>query len=138
VIDYIVDAGPLIAVLDASDLWHRWSVCALETLSDELYTTEAVLAEVCHRFRKHRPAIHVLLETIRAGRLRVCPVYPDATWRMEELLRKYDRMDFADATLVAVSEQYPRAQLITLDVTDFTIYRRQDGKAVPTIMPQSS
>ena len=137
-IDYIVDAGPLIAVLDASDHWHRWAVCALETLTDELHTTEAVLAEVCHRFRKHRPAIHVLLETIRDGRLRIVPVYPDATVRIEQLLRKYDRMDFADATLVALSELHQRAQLVTLDVIDFSIYRRLDGRQVPTIMPQPS
>ncbi|WP_157836908.1 hypothetical protein [Geminisphaera colitermitum] len=44
-------------------------------------------------------------------------------------------MDLGDATLVALSEQFPRAKLITIDRTDFTIYRRKDGKLVPSIMP---
>jgi len=47
-------------------------------------------------------------------------------------------MDLADATLVALSEQYPRAQLITIDEKDFTIYRRRDGLPVPCIMPKPS
>jgi predicted nucleic acid-binding protein len=134
-INYIVDAGPLIAVLDGSDQWHHWAMPALESLGDALFTTEAVLSEVCHRFSKHRPAIFALMDTIRSQQLQICPVYPDASVRIEELMKKYERMDFADGTLVALSERYPHAKLITIDRTDFTIYRRNDGKPVPTIMP---
>ena len=134
-ISYIVDAGPLIATLDGSDQWHRWALPALESLGDALYTTEAVLSEVCHRFHKHRAAVFALMDSIQSRQLRIHPVYPDAAVRIDALMRKYERMDFADATLVALSEQYPRAKLITIDRTDFTIYRRHDGKPVPTIMP---
>jgi len=42
----------------------------------------------------------------------------------------------ADATLVVLSEQYPKAKLITIDEKDFTIYRRRDGHPVPCIMPK--
>ena len=47
-----------------------------------------------------------------------------------------NKKDLADATLVALSEQYPNAKLITIDEKDFTIYRRRDGHPVPCIMPK--
>ena len=47
----------------------------------------------------------------------------------------YAEMDLWDATLVALSELYPKARLVTLDVRDFTIYRRADGTPVPIIAP---
>jgi hypothetical protein len=37
-------------------------------------------------------------------------------------------MDAGDATLVVLSEQYPRAKLLTVDTRDFAVYRRGDGK----------
>jgi len=47
-----------------------------------------------------------------------------------------DEKNLADATLVVLSEQYQRANLITLNEKDFTIYRRRDGHPVPCIMPK--
>jgi hypothetical protein len=35
------------------------------------------------------------------------------------------------------AEARPRARLLTVDVRDFTIYRRRDGSPVPCIMPPS-
>jgi hypothetical protein len=57
---------------------------------------------------------------------------------MGRLLADYTQMDFGDATLVVLSELYPRAKLVTLDVRDFMIYRRIDGTPVPIIAPGHS
>jgi len=135
-IEYFVDAGPLVALMNQSDQWHRWSAVAVNSLGDTLHTTETVLAEVAWHLRLRRPAITGLLEAMENGTLRVHPIFPAQTTRIKELMAKYDRMDLADATLVALSEQYPRAKLITIDEKDFTIYRRRDGLPVPCIMPQ--
>lgn len=75
------------------------------------------------------------MQHIEEGVVQVHPIFPAQTRRIKEMFGKYDRMDLADATLVALSEQYPRAKLITIGRTDFTIYRRKDGKPVPCIMP---
>lgn len=45
-------------------------------------------------------------------------------------------MDVGDASLVILSERFPRAKLVTTDVTDFTLYRRRDGRPVPIIAPK--
>ena len=43
-------------------------------------------------------------------------------------------MDAGDATLVVLSELYPRAKLITVD-DDFRRYRRFRNQAVPLVIP---
>jgi len=135
-INYLVDAGPLVAHLDGFDQWHKWGTATIRALGDTLHTSEAVLAEVCSLLRRHRPAVDELLRLATDGIIQAHPVFIEQAPRLRELLNKYDRMDLADATLVALSEQHPRAQLITIDEKDFTIYRRRDGHPVPCIMPK--
>lgn len=43
-------------------------------------------------------------------------------------------MSFADACLVRMTELEPDSIVITLD-SDFTVYRRNRRRAIPTIMP---
>ena len=105
-------------------------------LDETLHTTDAALTEACYLLRHRRSAINMLMDSVENGFLCVHPIFPAQTARIKELLNKYDCMDLADATLVVLSEQYPKAKLITLDKKDFTIYRRHDGLPVPCIMPE--
>lgn len=134
-INHLLDAGPLIGLLDAADQWHDWSTNALSEVDEPLATTETALAEVCHRLRHLRPALQATLLMVAEGRLLVFPILSSRPQRTAEFLEKYPKMDAGDATLVVLSEQFPRARLLTVDRRDFAIYRRGDGRAVPTIMP---
>lgn len=133
-INYLVDAGPLIGFLDRDDQWHEWSVRTLELLDEPLLTTETVIAEVCHRLRRLRPAMIVIPRLVAEGRLMLAPAFAQQPERVGELLAKYPAMDAGDATLVVLSEMYPRAKLITID-DDFRRYRRLRNQIVPTVMP---
>ena len=44
-------------------------------------------------------------------------------------------MDFADACLVVMTEQYKHCQVLTLDARDFSIYRRNDRQLIPFVSP---
>jgi predicted nucleic acid-binding protein len=46
-INYLVDAGPLIGLLDGDDQWHEWSRQTLTVLDEPLATTETATAEAC-------------------------------------------------------------------------------------------
>jgi len=72
---------------------------------------------------------------IDAGALVLEPLVQLRATRIDQLLAAYSQMDFGDATLVVLSECYPKARLLTLDVRDFTIYRRADGSPVPIVAP---
>ncbi|MBC8041413.1 MAG: DNA-binding protein [Opitutaceae bacterium] len=135
-INYLVDAGPLVALLDSSDQWHRWSAGTLGVLGDvRLATTETALAEACHLLGFSRSAVLTVVHMVAAGMLIPFPTLAEDAGRIGTLLQKYPQMDLGDATLVVLSERIPRAKLITVDRTDFSVYRRADGTAVPSVMP---
>ena len=62
------------------------------------------------------------------------PTFAEHPQRVEELLAKYPEMDAGDATLVVLTEIFPRAKLITVD-DDFRRYRRLRNQAIPVVMP---
>jgi hypothetical protein len=72
---------------------------------------------------------------IDVGALVLEPLVQRQAARIGQLLADYDEIDLGDATLVVLSELFPKARLITVDVRDFTIYRRSDGTPVPIIAP---
>lgn len=51
---------------------------------------------------------------------------------LHDLLKKYpERMDLPDAAIVRLSEIYPRHKVLTVDKTDFQIYRRFGREIIP-------
>jgi predicted nucleic acid-binding protein len=136
-INYLVDAGPLVAHLDASDMHHKWAKGVLEALGERLVTTETAFAEAAHLLKRHRGALVGLVEAVQSGALLLVPVLAEGAKEVAEKLKKYSGMDLGDATLVVLSEWYPRARLITVDRKDFLVYRRRDGRPVPSLMPDA-
>lgn len=100
-----------------------------------LWTSEAVLAEACYQLGGNSPEVAGLVELTESGHLRLLSPLGMAPGRLRALLAKYARMDICDASLVMLSEMYPEAKIITLDVRDFTIYRRFRNEALPLICP---
>ena len=134
-ISYLVDAGPLIGLLDRSDQWHDWSRETLTILDERLATTETAVAEACHRLGRLRPALMELVKMIEEERVLLVPVLSAQSHRVGELLAKYPEMDAGDATLVVLSELFPRAKLITVD-DDFRRYRWLRNQTIPLVIPE--
>jgi len=135
-VDYLVDAGPLVGAFWSADHWHRWSRDALSTAGRQVFTTETVFAEAAYHLKAHPPALFQLLAALESGLVECLPTFPAGTGRAAEIIRQYPRHgDWADASLVILSELHPRARLITTDARDFSVYRRRDGKPVPCILP---
>jgi predicted nucleic acid-binding protein len=134
-VNYLVDAGPLVGLLSERDQWHEWSINTLSVLEERLATTETALAEACYLLGNRRAAILEIVRMVEAGVLILFPTLAGDAGRIGVLLEKYPQMDLGDATLVVLSERIPRARLITVDRTDFSVYRRADGTTVPCVMP---
>ena len=132
---HLLDAGPLVGLLDADDQWHEWSRKTLTAIPGALRSTETAVAEACYHLRGQRPALSAILRMIDVGALVLEPLVQRQAARIGQLLADYDEMDLGDATLVVLSELFPKARLVTVDVRDFTIYRRSDGTPVPIIAP---
>ena len=82
-----------------------------------------------------RSAIQALLTLVREGAIVLHPLWPRHLIRTQILMAKYEQMDAADASLVALSEQFPKAKLVTIDARHFGVYRRLRNEAVPVIAP---
>ncbi len=135
-INYLVDAGPLIALLNRRDQWHDWAVKALEIIDEPLWTTEIVLAETCYNLGQNTVQVRHLLDHIRSGHLRITTVVSSQVERLITLMGKYPQMDVCDGSLVVRSEQFPKAKIITVDIRDFPVYRRFGREPLQLIMPE--
>jgi predicted nucleic acid-binding protein len=131
----IVDAGPLIGWLNATDQWHGWSVSVLKKVKGPIHTSEIVLGEACWNLGGNTKPVHALLSLVSKGSIRLLHPWPENLTRTQELMLKYPTMDAGDASLVVLSEQYPKAQIITADSADFSICRRFRSQKIPAIFP---
>jgi len=126
----LVDAGPLIAMLDRSDKNHRRVKRFLEKFRGRMLTTWPVLAEACH-FLPERTQIR-FLRWAAAGGLGRVELHETALSEIADWKEKYRDlpMDLADASLLWVAEQTGIADILTIDLRDFSAYRLPNGKAL--------
>jgi uncharacterized protein len=134
---YIVDSGPIIAALNRRDAHHEWAKAVFASLGDPPVTCEAVLTEVCWHLRESPAAVARVLEMSPRGDLRLFPIAESEGIALAGLIRKYGkRMDLADAGVVRLAEIFPKAKVITTDVGDFLIYRRNRSDSIQLIDPR--
>ena len=107
----------------------------MATLDQPVFTTEIVFGEACHLLKVEPAALHALIRQVADGRLNLVPIWSSHGLRANQLLSDYPQMDAGDASLVVLSEIYPRAKIVTLDVKDFTVYRRFRNELLPLIHP---
>jgi uncharacterized protein len=132
----LVDAGPLIAILDRDDADHARCVAALARLNGPLVTTWPALTEAMYLLgaRVGWPGQELLWGLLLRKDLVVSPVTPALVQRAHDLMRKYRDlpMDLADATLVALAEAERTRRIFTLD-SDFRVYRMAGRKGFEVV-----
>ena len=76
-----------------------------------------------------RRGLNVLLGMILDGHLSIVDLTAEDVTYMRSLMLKYDTMDLADASLVAVGERLDILDIVTIDRRDFSRYRTRTRKA---------
>jgi predicted nucleic acid-binding protein len=128
--EVILDTGPLVAWLSHSDQHHEWCSRVLENLRLPLVTTEAVIAETAHHLLGYDQSADALCEILESGALEIAPI--SNLGAVCTFMRRY-QTDFTDASIVWLSEQYPRATVFTVDFGDFRVYRRFKNQVIPLV-----
>jgi predicted nucleic acid-binding protein len=133
----LVDAGPLVALLDADDSQHRVCVEIAQRLPPTpLLTTWPCFTEAMYLLGEvgGYPYQAVLWQLRTGGRLVLLDLAQEEADTMAVLMAKYrdTPMDLADASLMAIAEHRPLRRLFTLD-RDFFIYRLSDGTALEVV-----
>ena len=133
----LVDAGPLVALIDAGNAHHQRCVDALKSIREPLITVWPPFVEAMYLLGGSWRAQDALWSRVETGALALAPLDAADAPRLRELMEKYGDlpMDFADATLVALAEELDCTSVFTTDRTDFSVYRvkgRKSFRIVPT------
>ena len=129
----IADTGFLVAFANANDKHHKWAAQRATGVTEPLLTCEAVIAETAF----HLESAAVALAMVNEG---LVALAFDCREHLVQLARLADRFadqkpDLADLCLVRMTELFPKHSVITIDRTDFQVYRRNKREAIPLLCP---
>lgn len=129
----IADTGFLVAFGNRNDSHNKWAVQLARQITEPLLTCEAVLAETAF----HLGSSSLVLSLVHTGMIRPSFALADHLDRIAELAERYrDRSpDLADLCLIRMSELHTKYPIITTDLADFRVYRRNRREAIPLIHP---
>ena len=131
----IADTGFIVAFGNRNDFHHAWALDVAKRISEPLLTCEAVLAEAAF----HLGSSAYVLALVRDEMLRVAFDCSRNLEPLADLARRYEnrRPDLADLCVIRMSELYPRYLVITVDESDFRVYRRNKREVIPLLCPPS-
>lgn len=129
----IADTGLIVAFCNRNDHYHSWAADVSGRISEPLLTCEAVLAESAF----HLGSSSLVLQLVNEHMLRIAFDCSRNLERLQELARRYEdrQPDLADLCLIRMSELNPNHVVITVDKSDFRVYRRNRREAIPLLCP---
>ena len=129
----IADTGFVVAFLNRSDRFHDWAAEIGKTVSQPLLTCEAVLAETSFQVG----SVDRVLALVRTGLLRIAFDLPGNLQEVIALAERYSNRtpDLADLCLIRMSELYDNLPVVTIDESDFRVYRKNRRDVIPIVCP---
>jgi predicted nucleic acid-binding protein len=129
----VADTGPLYALLDRSDRWHRQVLDWWTANRADVVIPVAVLPEVCYllQTRIGPDAEAAFVDAIAGGEFTVEPLEGEDLPRATDLMRRYSDLPlgFVDATVIAAADRLGAAQILTTDRRHFSVVRPSRGGA---------
>jgi uncharacterized protein len=134
---WLVDTGPLVAYLDATEQEHAAVAARWDEFGGRLVTSSAVITEAMHFASGARTGPRALAELVSASGLEVYDLSaPPELGEAVALMERYadTPMDFADATLVLLAEALRVSDVLTLDRRGFRTYRTRTGRGLRLVL----
>ncbi len=132
----LTDTGPILAILDRGDQFHRACMTAANAIKGQMVTTWPCFGEAMYMLgRNGGYRLQEGLWNLRKrGILAIHDLTEAEVDRAEALMARYhdSPMDLGDASLVALAEARGLKQVFTLD-HHFWSYRLADGSVLETI-----
>jgi predicted nucleic acid-binding protein len=120
----VIDAGPLIALFDRSDAYHKKVSAFMMKYKSRLITTWPVITEAAYFLSFNAETQCDFYKWIYIGGVEIFGLDRRHLERIMALTKKYSDipMDFADASLVVLAEEHDLKEIISID-SDFDVYR---------------
>ena len=121
----MMDTGQWVALIDRSEERHKECVEWLKDFKDNILSSEAVLTEVLFLLNFSQRAQSAAIDFVLSGAIIIVPSSLESLKRTKRLMEKYKDipMDYADATLVSIAEDFSITHIVSFDAIDFGIYR---------------
>ncbi len=111
----ILDTGPIVALIDAADRDHLWSVQQWSDIEPPMLTCESVISEACFLLNQIDSGTEAVFEMLSRKAVEASFRLDDHFKLVRSLLRKYSDlpMSVADTCLVRMAEQVPSSSVFT-------------------------
>lgn len=127
----VADTGFVVALLNRSDTMHT-IVTKIYIQQTEILLPQTVLAEIAYLVGKNAGVntVAAFLQGLSASRFTLEALTDKDVMRVGEILNEYadSRIDFVDASVMAIAERYGITQILTLDQRDFRLFRPKHCK----------
>lgn len=131
----ICDTDTIVAYLNRNDPCNPWALPVMKQVQPPALTCEFVLTEAAYFLREDRVDVDPLFQLVERKAL-FFDFDLSMHWpRVRALMKRWTQMDLADASIVVMSELHGKSQVLTVDRTDFSIYRRNDRQVINFIAP---
>ena len=123
-----VDTGFLVALYIHRDNLHSQALHFLKHNNQALITTSPVIVESCY-FLDAKAKV-ALLNWVQCGGIKVIDVPVTAYSDIAQSIEKYadHEIDFTDATLIWLANNYQQQQILTVDKNDFSAFRLKNNQ----------
>ncbi|MFQ4144364.1 type II toxin-antitoxin system VapC family toxin [Chlorogloeopsis sp. ULAP02] len=122
----VADTGFIVALLNRSDTMHN-IVVTVYAQQQQILLPQTVLAEVAYLVGRNAgvATVAAFLKGLCASKFSLVALTDQDVMRVAEILEDYvdTRIDFVDATVMAVAERYNITKILTLDQRDFRLFR---------------
>jgi len=128
----ILDTGPLVALLDATDPDHERCAALLRDTREPRVVPVCVLVEVEYLLRPWPQALTALLADFDAGAFELLDLPTRWLLRSGELIERYRDLPLGlvDATVIAATEMLGETKVATLDHRHFSVVRPSHAPAL--------
>jgi hypothetical protein len=122
----VADTGFVVALVNQRDEQHR-AVKTVYAQQQQILLPQTVLAEVAYLVDRDAGTARLVmfLESLSASRFQLVGLRDQDITRTAAILDQYQdsRIDFVDASVMVIAEQYNLNTILTLDRRDFSLYR---------------
>ena len=131
----LLDTGPLVALLSASDPHHQICKTTFSRLRPPLLTCWPVLTEAAWMLRHESRPVEQIATILTGGLLEILPLEAECLRSIAAIMTRYGsaRIQLADAALVHLADREQIQTLFTLDRRDFSILRLSRNRSLRLI-----
>jgi predicted nucleic acid-binding protein len=122
----VADTGFAVALANQQDEQHA-AVKAVYAQQRQILLPQTVLAEVAYLLDRDAGTAQLIkfLESLPVSRFQLVGLMEQDIARTATILRQYQdsRIDFVDASVMAIAERYTLTTILILDRRDFSLYQ---------------